>query len=524
MSSTLPHSAPRFLFAPCRPDAAARVPDAAGLCAAVRSHHRRPRHDTRRDGTHGDRSGRSRVDVPTRPPGGRWSLAARGIDYVDLRAEGADLGVDDLAFSSSPQPDSVVTGGPAARVDADRATFAFGANRPDIAGFAMFAGRRRLHGLRVAADADRARPGPAHVPRRRDRLLRGGRRVARPARVDRARAAARHAGAARRRAGRQRRDTSRSDIGTPGAGVAGFECSVDGGAFSRCSAPFTVGGLAPGPHTIDVRAVDADGRADPDPATARVRGAPASVGARRRRIGDRPRPRPDPGLHRDPAARQRAAGGGRADARAARLGHRLREAAVEPLAPAQAGPLAGLRPAQGHRGAAGRDDRRRAPRVSSRCRRPATAGPWAIRAAGSAAPRWPRRSSGSARRRLRRAALRARAIPTTLVLASAPEAERGCRALRPGKGIVRSLTARAKGLFRVTRRRQPGAGHQRHVAHHRLLLRHRHARHTRARSRLRQGAPAHRDRARRASLPRTRPPVPGAQGPQAVDAPSGCNT
>jgi hypothetical protein len=44
------------------------------------------------------------------------------------------------------------------------------------------------------------------------------------------------------------------------------ECSIDGGAFTSCAPPFTAAGLAAGPHTLDVRAVDADGRPDPSPA------------------------------------------------------------------------------------------------------------------------------------------------------------------------------------------------------------------------------------------------------------------
>ena len=50
---------------------------------------------------------------------------------------------------------------------------------------------------------------------------------------------------------------------------------------------------------------------------------------------------------------------------------------------------------------------------------------------------------------VRRAALRARPIPTDLVLISPPTAEIGCRATIPAKGVVRTLSASAKGLFRV---------------------------------------------------------------------------
>ena len=68
--------------------------------------------------------------VTLAPPAG-----VGAIDYVDLRAEGADVGVDDLAISTAPQPDSVLSSGPTARSEVTDATFEFAANRPDVAGF-----------------------------------------------------------------------------------------------------------------------------------------------------------------------------------------------------------------------------------------------------------------------------------------------------------------------------------------------------------------------------------------------------
>jgi MYXO-CTERM domain-containing protein len=53
--------------------------------------------------------------------------------------------------------------------------------------------------------------------------------------------------------------------GTP-LGVT-FQCSVDGAAFTTCSATFSTAALADGPHTLRVRAVDALGFKDPTPAT-----------------------------------------------------------------------------------------------------------------------------------------------------------------------------------------------------------------------------------------------------------------
>jgi CSLREA domain-containing protein len=47
---------------------------------------------------------------------------------------------------------------------------------------------------------------------------------------------------------------------------ASFECSLDGGAYYRCSSPETINRLPEGRHTFTVRAVDAEGDADPSPA------------------------------------------------------------------------------------------------------------------------------------------------------------------------------------------------------------------------------------------------------------------
>ncbi len=50
------------------------------------------------------------------------------------------------------------------------------------------------------------------------------------------------------------------------ADVASFDCSLDGGAFTTCSSPHNVTGLADGEHTLDVRARDAAGNLDSSPA------------------------------------------------------------------------------------------------------------------------------------------------------------------------------------------------------------------------------------------------------------------
>jgi hypothetical protein len=46
-----------------------------------------------------------------------------------------------------------------------------------------------------------------------------------------------------------------------------FECALDGAAFAPCDSPQTISGLAGGPHTFAVRAVDLAGNIDPTPAS-----------------------------------------------------------------------------------------------------------------------------------------------------------------------------------------------------------------------------------------------------------------
>ena len=46
-----------------------------------------------------------------------------------------------------------------------------------------------------------------------------------------------------------------------------FECSLDGAPFAACTSPKTYSGLAPGPHSFSVRALDALGNVDPTPAS-----------------------------------------------------------------------------------------------------------------------------------------------------------------------------------------------------------------------------------------------------------------
>lgn len=54
--------------------------------------------------------------------------------------------------------------------------------------------------------------------------------------------------------------------GTDIVEVAGFECSLDGAAFSPCTSTVAYSALLPGTHTFSVRAVDTSGNYDPTPA------------------------------------------------------------------------------------------------------------------------------------------------------------------------------------------------------------------------------------------------------------------
>ena len=52
-----------------------------------------------------------------------------------------------------------------------------------------------------------------------------------------------------------------------GGRAGGFECSVDGGTFTRCTSPADFGGLHPGDHIFSVRALSKTGAADDSPAS-----------------------------------------------------------------------------------------------------------------------------------------------------------------------------------------------------------------------------------------------------------------
>ena len=52
---------------------------------------------------------------------------------------------------------------------------------------------------------------------------------------------------------------------------ASFACRLDGGTWSRCTPPKLYRSLAPGSHAFRVRAIDAEGHADPTPVVWRWR-------------------------------------------------------------------------------------------------------------------------------------------------------------------------------------------------------------------------------------------------------------
>ena len=145
-SDTGPRTAPSFLFAPCRPTlrlafatpkasvqlfARALVATAPALVAT------------------GYTVSGATVTVTVNDPS-VWrpvSLAAPdgagAFTAVELRAEGADLGIDDLALSTAPQPDSSLTGGPPARTEQRSASISFAANRPDVTEYRCVSTARR---------------------------------------------------------------------------------------------------------------------------------------------------------------------------------------------------------------------------------------------------------------------------------------------------------------------------------------------------------------------------------------------
>jgi hypothetical protein len=451
LSSTVPRSAPSFLFAPCRPTlrlafplpqasvqlfARALVAPAAELVATAHT-----------------LTG-SEIEVAVSAPSD-WRplvLATRAgdaaIDYVDIRAAGADVGVDDLAISAVAQPDTALVAAPPARTEGSDATFRFGANRPDIVGW------------RCALDAAQLAPCTSPVTYTG---LAAGRHTFQVAAVDSYDAVdaspADHAWTVlgpppetRLRPSAEpvvSGDTVTLEFAPADAQAAAYECSIDGGAFAPCTSPLTLSGLAPGTHTIDVRAVDADGRADPTPErwTFDVPGVVSGVGSGvsvtdldQDGIPDTEEVLPLGNVA--PLAGVRTLASlisGRVYVKLPRSGGGLRQAA----------PLAGFVPLKGVASL---------PVGSIVDARQGTLG---LQTALDGRPLAdPRRRLGRARlsaaifqirqARRRRASARARSIATRLLLVSPPAAEFACRGGRPAKGAVRALTVDINGFFRVS--------------------------------------------------------------------------
>jgi len=55
--------------------------------------------------------------------------------------------------------------------------------------------------------------------------------------------------------------------GTDNIAVAGFQCSLDGEAFSDCTSGINLTGLSAGNHNFQVRTFDTSGNVDPTPSS-----------------------------------------------------------------------------------------------------------------------------------------------------------------------------------------------------------------------------------------------------------------
>src|SRR5690349_21194437 len=134
--SSVPFSAPTYLFALCQPTLRLSFPSPqASVQVMVRALlHPAAEVVARANSATGAVLREVTVADPAawRPVSLSSPDGAPSIASIDLRAEGANLGVDDLALSASPQPDTSVTDAPQARTEARGASFAFGANRPDV--------------------------------------------------------------------------------------------------------------------------------------------------------------------------------------------------------------------------------------------------------------------------------------------------------------------------------------------------------------------------------------------------------
>lgn len=73
--------------------------------------------------------------------------------------------------------------------------------------------------------------------------------------------------------------TATVSFSSPNSDIAGFECSLDNGAFAACTSPEQLTGLAPGSHTLSVRGIDKAGNVGAaDSKTFSIASPPASAG------------------------------------------------------------------------------------------------------------------------------------------------------------------------------------------------------------------------------------------------------
>ena len=440
---TVPVSAPTFLFAPCRPTLrlSFATPQASVQLMARALVLPATELVARAHGLTGVTLGQATVTDPSswKPLSLSSPDGAASIAYVDVRAEGANVGVDDLALSARPQPDTSVLGGPPSRTEARDASFTFGANRPDVGAWrcsldgapfaactspASYAGlargaRTRSGSRRSTATARSTRHRPrsrgrcsAHRRRRRCPRVRspwspaGPRRstwalarsnaasTARPSRaaVPRSRSRASHPGGTRSRCGRWTR-TGASTRRPP-----------SGRSTSR------------GRDRVPSAVPDLDADRIPDTQELLPLGNVPPI------VGERSLARLISGTVYV-----------KLPARSAGLKQQL--PGFVPLKGVAALPIGTVVDAR--RGTIGletaADSRAATDPLRRLSRSRVSAAIFQIRQAMQ-----------------RRPSLRTRAVATQLVLATPPAADVGCRRQPPAKGIVRSLRATAKGLVRVS--------------------------------------------------------------------------
>jgi hypothetical protein len=439
---SVPVSAPTFLFAPCRPTlrlsfpapqasvqlmARALVLPATGLVASAHASTGLPLSTA----TIADPSSWKPVSLSS--PDGTASIA-----YVDVRAEGANLGVDDLALSTRPQPDTSLSGGPAARTEAGDARFDFGGNRADVQGW------------RCSLDGAAFSPCASPVSYSG---LGAGPHTFRVATVDGYGAVDASPAAHAWSVLGPLPDTPVPDGAQPvfdkgtvtldlGPGAGALECSVDGGAFAPCRSPVAISGLAPGPHTLAVRSVDQDGRPDATPAQWTFDVPSVFSSAVPDLDGDRI---PDtqeilPLGNVPPIAGERGLARLISGTVYVKLPGLRQLAGFVPLKGVAALPVGTIVDA----------------RRGTLALETAADG----RAATDPRRRFSRSVLSAAIFQIRQARLRrpSRAVATQLLLVTPPSADVACRRQPPAKGIVRSMSATAKGLVRVSGGASYGVG------------------------------------------------------------------